>query len=511
MKKHENLYILIILLLASSLPVLVGNAVSNSSSIYTGVVFNPMDGYTYLAKMEIGNSGDWLFKLPFTAFPGEGRLLYPFYILVGQFLRISGLSLSMGFNIFRLLAYGCLVISLIKLVKTLFPENEPTRGLYVFLMAAGGGLGWLLLPFGKFGADFWVSEAYPFLAGLANPHFPLSIALMVFSIRIISQRTNGLRWSAIGFMAIFLSVLSPFGFVLMSVVLVSAWLWEKKDGLKTSLKPVVLFIFCGLPYSIYQYWAVGSTPQLAAWTAQNQTPSPEIWDVLLSFSPWIILVGVGWRFLYQKRNEPVVRHLIVWLIMGLVFTIIPFNLQRRFMIGLSIPVTSLGLMVLPEVAASIQISTKKLLLFCTAGVIPTTLLLIIMVCLSIGNRSPLYFIGENEKLAINWLSHQGNGNSLVLASDQIGLVIPSVSRLRVLYGHPFETVNALKEKQDITDFFTGKMENGKAKDYIQKKGIDWIYYGPRERALGNPSVIQGIKPVMEFGNVLIFNMAEIPF
>ena len=89
----------------------------------------------------------------------------------------------------------------------------------------------------------------------------------------------------------------------MSAILFMGWLWERKDGFTASLIPVLIFIAAGLPYSIYQYWAVGSTPQLAAWTAQNQTPSPAIWDVVLSFSPWIILVMAGWRITLPKTGE----------------------------------------------------------------------------------------------------------------------------------------------------------------------------------------------------------------
>ena len=46
--------------------------------------------------------------------------------------------------------------------------------------ALGLGLGWLALPFGGVPSDFWVAEAYPFLSSYANPHFPLSLALLLW-------------------------------------------------------------------------------------------------------------------------------------------------------------------------------------------------------------------------------------------------------------------------------------------------------------------------------------------
>jgi hypothetical protein len=509
MLQKKPIFIFILLLFASALPAIIGFVLTDNRLFYNGVVFNPVDGYSYLAKLEIGKSGDWLFRLPFTAEAGEGRLLYPFYIAAGHILNGIGISLPVGFNLLRLISYGCLVFCLFKLAILLFPDNRNTPGINIFLMAAGSGLGWILLPFGKFGADFWVSEAYPFLAGLANPHFPLALALMVLSILMVNNQNMGVRFVCTGFCALLLSVLSPFGFVLMSGILFMGWMWERKDGLPASLISVLIFIAAGLPYSIYQYWAVGSTPQLAAWTAQNQTPSPAIWDVVLSFSPWLLLIIAGWRALYNQRENPFVRRLILWVILGLILTVIPFNLQRRFMIGLSIPITSLGLLVLPDICERIRVSYRKLLTFCTAIAIPTTILLLIMVILPISTRTPFYYSEQDEQTAIQWLSQQGQGNSVVLLSDQSGLFIPAFSRLRVLYGHPFETIDAENQKQGVIDFFTGKQNRVEETDYLTKSKVEWIFFGSRERKLGTPVIIKNITPTKQFGDVQLFHVAEI--
>ncbi|HEX7557103.1 MAG TPA: hypothetical protein VF338_10800, partial [Leptolinea sp.] len=174
MKNKNLVYLIALLFVASALPNLIGYFSTNPKQVYSGVVFNPIDGYTYLAKMQIGKNGDWLFTLPFTAQAGEGRLLYPFYIAAGQLFNQIRIPLSVGFNVLRLIGYVLLVLFLVNLAEKVFQDNVKIRTTAVLLMAAGGGLGWILLPFGKFGADFWVAEAFPFLSGLANPHFPLA-------------------------------------------------------------------------------------------------------------------------------------------------------------------------------------------------------------------------------------------------------------------------------------------------------------------------------------------------
>jgi hypothetical protein len=508
--KNKNLIILIIvLIMASALPALIGYFNTNSEQVYSGVVFNPIDGYTYLAKMQIGRSGDWFFTLPFTAQPGEGRLLYPFYIAIGYALNKIGVSLSVGFNIVRLISYGLLIFLLNWLADLVFPENGRVKKIAVLLLAAGGGLGWILLPFGKFGADFWVAEAFPFLSSLANPHFVLTLCLMVASILISHPLTNGYSYPGLFFVSLTLSILSPFGFVVAASVLLLSWIWEISEGKTSSIWPVLIFVLAGIPYCAYQYWAVNSTPQLAAWTAQNQTPSPQIWDTLLTFSPWILLIVFGWRELLRLRESPIVRRLIVWMVAGLLMTVIPFNLQRRFMFGLSIPVTCLGLLALPFAAEKMRFSTQKLITIYTAIVLPTPILILIMTGTTIAMHSPLYYFHTDELAAITWLSDQKDGRSLILAADQTGNIIPAVSRLRILYGHPFETIHANEEKQAITDFFSGAADSEKETAYLKAKQVEWIFYGPREKEIGIPELIKGKQPGKQIGEVSLYDVREI--
>lgn len=509
MKNKKLIILIVILIFISALPVLIGLFRTDGEQIYSGVVFNPIDGYTYLSKMQIGWSGDWWFTLPFSAQAGEGRILYPFYISAGHLARFLGISLALLFNILRLASYGLLILALNRLAGRVFPENSKLKTFAVFLMAAGGGSGWLLLPFGKFGADFWVAEAFPYLSGLANAHFPLAICLLVASVLMLSSPPGRFRLLALFLAAVLLSVLSPFGFVVAAIVSVISGFWEKVEGKALSILPVIVFVLSGIPYCAYQYWAVNSTPQLAAWTAQNQTPSPQIWDVVLSFSPWIILILFGWKDLFRLRESPVVRRLLVWMAVGLILTIIPISLQRRFMFGLSVPITCLGLLGLPYVAERLRISTAKMKIFCVAAALPTPLLLLIMTSTAIAARNPLYYFRADELNAIQWIKEHDPDRSIILAAETTGSMIPAVSRLRVLYGHPFETIQAEDEKKVIIDFFSGNMPAGQVKSYLTSKQVDWILWGPRERELGKPEFLVDQQPARQFGEVSLYHLPEI--
>ncbi|NLF52080.1 MAG: hypothetical protein GX577_13180 [Leptolinea sp.] len=510
--KNRNFYLLFaLLLMACSLPSITGFLNQDAALSYSGVVFNPIDGYTYLAKMQIGKSGEWLFTLPYTPLAGEGRLLYPFYIAAGHSLRLLGVDQAVGFTLLRLVSYFLLVLSIVRLTSSVFSENQNTASLGTILAAFGGGLGWVMLPFGKFGADFWISEAFPFLSGLANPHFPLALCLM--TVIILIPNTGIRNWTSLILIltGIGLSVLSPFGFILTASILAGSWIWEKADGINTSIWPVIFFVISGVPYCVYQYWAVHSTPQLAAWTAQNLTPSPAAWDVFLTFSPWIGLIVVSWKEIFRLRKLRTVRHLVVWVILGLVFTLIPFNLQRRFMIGLSIPFTVLGLLALPFAAKKIRISIAKMQTICTSLVLITPILLVVMTTMAIATHNDMYYYKKGEKDVILWLSQQGDGRHLTMASGETGLLIPSLSRLRIVYGHPFETVNAEKALNTVEIFYEDKDMIGLESELsiIQENQVEWVMYGANEKELGSPAILKGQEPAFESNEVKVYDVRDL--
>jgi hypothetical protein len=60
----------------------------------------------------------------------------------------------------------------------------------------------------------------------------------------------------------------------------------------------------------------------------------------------------------------------------------------------------------------------------------------------------------------------------------------------VIYGHPFETVNAEAEKAQVEKFFRGNQPGYKPgdspspSDFLEQRRVDYLVYGPRERKLG---------------------------
>ena len=61
--------------------------------------------------------------------------------------------------------------------------------------------------------------------------------------------------------------------------------------------------------------------------------------------------------------------------------------------------------------------------------------------------------------------------------------------MRVLYGHPFETLNAESKKSLVESLYAWDGSKAGAIDFIDKLDIDYVFLGERERVLGQPEWI----------------------
>jgi len=72
----------------------------------------------------------------------------------------------------------------------------------------------------------------------------------------------------------------------------------------------------------------------------------------------------------------------------------------------------------------------------------------------------------------------------VLTSPEMGLFIPAWSGRRVVYGHPFETVDAERTKARVTKFFAAATSDAERESLLREWRAAFVFVGPRERAIG---------------------------
>lgn len=488
---------------------------------FTGILVNPLDGHSYLAKMTQGSAGDWLFHLTYTPEAHPGAFIFTFYLALGHVARLVGAPNVIIFHLARLLAGLLLLLTVFRFVAHVTPYPGERRLAFCFIGLASG-LGWLGILFGAFPIDLWVPEAFVHYSLYANPHFPLGMALMLLIlidvIGPISPSSHPAKRTLIPVIAaLLLAVVLPFALIIDWVILTAFMgrhlFIDRSRLLWTEIWPTLGVIGGGLPVILYQYWVSTTNPILASWNAQNITTAPPLSDVVIGFGLIIILAAARMIGMIKGRAQTLSEgEWVVWLwaLSSLILLYSPFALQRRFITGLHIPLSILAAIGLLRWMADkrLKASSQRLIIISVVVISLLGTLFVWSLPMIAGLQSPvespttaLLFIRNDERAAFNWLRAHAGPEAVVLASPRIGMFIPGQTGARSFYGHPFETINAVDKEAQLNAFFGGQQTS-------TRPPVDYIFYGPSEQELGQPAELTQLPVVFSSGDVTIFKTQQ---
>jgi hypothetical protein len=489
------------ILLAGSLPYLVAWVATPADARFTGLVFNPIDGHSYLAKMRQGLEGSWRFQLAFTPERSPGAYIFLFHLGLGHLARWTRMPLVAVYHGARILGAAAMLVVIYALASRLSPQRRE-RGTMFLLTALGSGLGWLLLMTDVRTADWWVPEAFPAYSLMANAHFPLAIGLMVgvacCGLRILAVETRTEKQELVAWpwglamllLATLLGAIQPFGLVPVFGGLGITLLARAIRGpipWRTSAW-VVAAAATALPYPLYMQRAIRSDPLLAAWNAQNVTGSPRLWDWILSYGLLSALAAWGGGIAIRRGSSGDLM-IVGWLLVTLAGMYLPLPLQRRLSIGLGIPMGLLAGMGWWRGARKlIPVRARGLArgLAIAFSALTPIFLIIAASSAALGpeasDADSWLYLSDGEWAAMRWLRHQPQ--AVVLCAPQMGSFIPAWTGQRVVYGHPFETVNAERREEQVEAYWSGAMSPSDRAAFLEKNRVQYILVGPRERMIG---------------------------
>jgi hypothetical protein len=307
-----------------------------------------------------------------------------------------------------------------------------------------------------------------------------------------------------GLASLLLSVIMPFGVVLVAVVGGIWVLVEWRVTKNLTWKILVAGTIPGGLFLLYQYWATVSDPFLAEWNRQNLTPSPPIWDLVIALSPALILAGwASWRMARGQAAGPQ-RLLITWVLVGMLLIYFPSPLQRRFMFAYYIAVALLagwGLLRLEQWTARRKLLLGRAL---TGLSVVTNGFVLMIICFGVISLSPKLFLSTDEVNAFQFIRSALPENAVILCSPETGNFIPGWTGRRVIYGHPFETIGAGEQKLVVEQFFANTFPPESAVKVVEKNPDTFVFYGPREAVLGKSGNLSNFKPIFQNTTVTIY-------
>lgn len=509
----------IVLVLLTTLPYLVGYAQQGEDWIFSGFVFGVEDGNSYIAKMNRGSSGDWLFRTPYTTELQRGVIAQLPYLLLGKLASGDGLhpQLVALFHLFRVLSIPVLVLASYRLIGQ-FVDDEFWRRWAVLVSIAGGGLGWILLlidaPGGLHGPplEFYSPESFGFLAVYGIPHLIMGRALLLLAMDQYLQAPGrpSRGWSA-GLLLLLMGFFQPItmitGYALIGLhqVILAVWstLSGQSEGWKLGFKAAARSVLVPAPLVLYNIWAFSRDPYLRQWAGQNVIRSPAPGHYLLSFSLLLMPALAGIRRLWREGSAPGML-LLSWVLAFPVLAYFPHNLQRRLPDGIWVAITTLAAIGLAKWAGSGRLRTGASVALVTASLLSSFVLILGGLGAARNPARPV-FRSKEEVHAFEWLDGHGQPWDVVLANYATGNALPAWAPVRVLIGHGPESANLQQVEADVEAFYAGELSDPESEAFLGSHHVDWIFWGPLERedAGWDPSQSAHWPPVYESGSYVI--------
>jgi hypothetical protein len=419
---------------------------------------------------------------------------------------------------FRVLAGLAFVLVIGALAARVFPG--PERRFAVALTCLTSGLGWVLVA-----AKQWTGElsipllvhTFPgntFFGMMVVPHMILSCSMLVgvfFLVVETARRTCGRRALLAGILCMALGFAHPYNIATAySVIGAFAVLVTLRDGIRWRWLFGIAAIYAISAPSVV-YWSLVSANS-AAWRevlAQYKnlgvfTPDPAQLVILLGLTA--VVAGLTFRgFVPLKERRIEELFLSCWLAVNVIIIYLPLQFQINLLSGIQVPLAFLAtrglyehivpwlretlpakLPLLPgalgrfEVRGLARFAPILLLLL----VLPTNLYLVSWRVLDLSRHKYPDYLYTDDVAALAWIEHSAAPSDVVLSSLEIGHWVPGLTGTHAFLAHGANTLDFYGKRATVQRFYAADGSDAERRATLQQFGVDFVFHGPAERALG---------------------------
>lgn len=524
MKKHILIFFLIAIAIIElgSIPYQIGYLSQTDDLIFRGTYIDTADYAVHISMMQAGKLGEWAYQMRFTSEEHIPAFIRLFYIFLGHMSNWFNLEVETVFHLARWLFGFTALWSIYLLLQKIF-ENQ-TKFVYFsfFLSVLGGGIGWLQIILGAplepiSPIDFWLIDAYLLFSISLFPSFSFTLTAMTLSLYlflIFLETQKKMYILLIGMLAITTQLFNPIAFIVVDFAMAGATLFIWWKNQKIEFKHIYALGFIAIaqaPLLLYNLFILTSDPIWSQFTTQNETLSPPPIFYFLGFLPFWIFAIVGIFQSIREKNSMMVA-LSTWVISGFAFAYVPVLIQRRFLLGITIPLGILAIYgfktLIKNLPDSVNQIKKRENLFLFGYVVIASIssvFLILSSSLYVINRPAQLFYPSDIKNAAEWLNKNASPNDFVLASQETSQILAQSTFLKMYFGHEMETLSFDKKEAQVKAYYENKLTD----NWLKETQADWVVYSSYEKKLNdsfNPSL--NLLLVFENNTVKIYKVSE---
>jgi hypothetical protein len=497
-------------LVVTSLPYLYGYLSSPPDRQFMGLMLDVPDHGQYLSWWRSFQSSV-LVRNKLTPEPNEPLFFNLLWWVLAQVSRWTGLGYAPVYQAFRWVAGGSFLWATYRLIAQFLPKVRQRRTAFL-LVTFSSGLGWVLvvlkytLTRGKllFPLDVYIAEGNSFLCILGYPHFAFAVTFIALIFEFVWRgwREERTKYMIIaGALALLLGWMHAYDLLLIYGVMgtFALLIWLKQRAFPWPLfwgGVIVFALSCsGAIYSVILTTADPLWEEVLAQFANADvyTPSPPHLVILFGFS--LIAAVATWVGLARRKrwNE---ENLFVmgWFLAGAALNYIPTDFQIHMLNSWQIPMMILvtkGLydFIAPPIGNWRPVTGEKATRWVVAvfvmAVLPTNLYLWAWRFVDLARHNYPYYLHCDEVTALEWLDENIEPEDIVFSSLTIGQYVPALSGNTAFLAHWAQTVNFYDKQNRVARFFEAATPDAERAETLHTFGVDYIFYGPAERDLGD--------------------------
>lgn len=520
------------------LPYLFGLAITPPGFQYSGLLGNTDDQNVYLSYMRQAHDGRLLFTDQFTTEPQQPWFFHIFFLKLGLFSRVSGLSLILTYQLARVVC-GVLLLLALYLLGARFLDNLRARRFFLIFVALASGFGWLYLvifgPGGNhphppdLGPGLVMPELITFLTLLLNPLFCCAVLLLVATLLLFmaAVEKSSLRLALLaGLAAMLLANIHSYDMIPLAITIVAYLIARAVLQRRLVIREFAAGAIVGLmmlPPLLYQFHLYRDLPVFRL-KAEVATLSPPVMLYLAALGlPLLLAIPGAWLALRRMRQAPDFILPVIWVIAILGSSYLPFPFQRKMAEGMQLPLVLLATLALSHfLFANPKINARAAALIGGLVVVvsfPSNALFTQRLLHDLQNMGADYYaylmpppyLRTEQVNTLRWLDGKVAADDGVFCNPMLGCYLPANTGARTYVGHWAETINYRQKLGALRDFLSGRMSPRARADLLQRENIKYLLIGPEERAIA-PGAIKlaglPLREVNRIGEITIFEVEQ---
>jgi hypothetical protein len=506
--------ILILLLAAASVPIVVGYLLQPPGKWFSGIAGNVHDTAQYLSWMR--ESADRLFiENKLTSEPNPAVFLNLHWWIPGRLAALMQVDLPTIYQLFRIVAVAFYVGVAHWFCGIFFVRRAERRfALAVATFSSGAGWIWVLDKYISnksdvaYPMDVYAINANTVQMATIAPHalFALALMLLVLGLAWVGFEQNRLRLTAIsGALALLLGLGHIYDLVTVWAVLgtFGLFLWWRDRSPAKPLLYLGLIPLLSAPAPAYFGWVSSDVnPTWRAALAQYDNlnvHTPDALHLLVLLGPLFVvaLAGVVWQIRQRRPWPDRVLFLVGWFVANLLIIYLPIRFEIMLLTGFQVVSAILATETIfhwiPRLGRQARVwggrlATRRMRIVLPfvffLAVLPTNVYLLGWRINYLSQGTYPFFLNSSDVDALSWLEANTSPDDVVLSSFFIGHFLPGLSGNKAFLSNAVMTLDFFQKRDAVDQFFASNTSDQWRADLLRKSGVDYVFYGPAERAVG---------------------------